>query len=221
MKYFTSDYLQFFKELAGNNNKEWFDKNRKRYETSVREPFKVFVDTLINEISKDDSEVQITHKEAIFRINRDIRFAKDKTPYKLNNSAIISKTGRKDKVYPGIYIELGPEKLGIYGGVFSPDTNQIEKIRNYISKNQTQFEKLISSKGFKNTYGEIKGTKAKRIPKEYKEIGEEQPLIYNKQWYYFIHLSPEIIESDDLMGTIVSNAKIAKGLREFFKNALN
>ena len=121
MKYFSSDYLQFFKDLAPNNNKEWFDINRKRYEEVVREPFKVFITDLIDELSKDDSEIQITQKEAIFRINRDVRFAKDKTPYKMSNSAIISKGGRKDKSYPGVYIELGPEKLGVYGGVFGPD----------------------------------------------------------------------------------------------------
>ena len=90
MKYFSSDYLEFFKELAPNNNKDWFDKNRKRYIDSVKEPFKKFVTDLIQEISKVDDEVQIEAKDAIFRINRDIRFSKDKTPYKLNNSAIIS-----------------------------------------------------------------------------------------------------------------------------------
>ncbi len=221
MKYFTSDYLHFFKDLASNNNKDWFDINRKRYEEVVREPFKIFITDLIDELSKEDSEIQITQKEAIFRINRDIRFAKDKTPYKLNNSAIISKGGRKDKSYPGIYIELGPEKLGVYGGVFGPDTQQIEKIRNYIFKNQKEFDSLVSNKKFIKAFGEIKGKKAKRIPKYYREIGEKQPLIYNKQWYYFAHLNPEIIEGDDLMKTITSLSKIAKPLREFLKKAIN
>ncbi|MDC9724002.1 MAG: DUF2461 domain-containing protein [Urechidicola sp.] len=181
MYYFTKDYLQFFKDLAANNNKDWFDKNRKRYENIVREPFKIFITDLIDELSKEDAEIQITQKEAIFRINRDIRFSKDKTPYKLNNSAIISKGGRKDKSYPGIYVELGPEKLGVYGGVFGPDTQQVEKVRNYISKNTKEFNSLVSDKKFIKAFEEIKGKKAKRIPKQYKEIGEGQPLIYNKQ----------------------------------------
>jgi len=221
MKYFSSDYLQFFKDLAANNNKEWFDVNRKRYETVIREPFKIFITDLIEELSKEDAEIQITQKEAVFRINRDIRFSKDKTPYKLNNSAIISKRGRKDKSYPGIYVELGPEKLGVYGGVFNPDTQQIEKIRNYIYNNLEEFNKLVSDKKFIKAFGEIQGKKAKRIPKLYKEIGEEQPLIYNKQWYYFAHLDPEIIVGDDLMKTITKFSKIAKPLRNFLKKAIN
>ncbi len=149
MKYFTEDYLSFFKELASNNNKDWFDKNRKRYENTVREPFKNFISDLIDEVSKQDPEVQIEPKEAIFRINRDIRFSKDKTPYKLNNSAIISKTGRKDKSYPGLYIELGPEKLGIYGGVYMPDTKQVQKIRQHIIGNSEVFSKIISNKNLR------------------------------------------------------------------------
>ena len=220
MKYFTTDYLQFFKELAPNNNKDWFDLNRKRYENSVREPFKIFVTTLIDEVSKEDPEIQITQKEAIFRINRDIRFSKDKTPYKLNNSAIISKKGRKDKSYPGLYVELGPEKLGIYGGVFMPDTTQTLKVRNYISNNLKEFQAIVTDKKFIETFGEVSGDKAKRIPRELKEVGEREPLIYNKQWYYFTHINPEVIESETLLDTILAVNKTAKPIREFLKKAI-
>jgi uncharacterized protein (TIGR02453 family) len=220
MKHFSLDYLQFFKELAPNNNKDWFDLNRKRYENSVREPFKKFVTTLIDEISKEDLEIQITQKEAIFRINRDIRFSKDKTPYKLNNSAIISKKGRKDKSYPGLYVELGPEKLGIYGGIFRPDTSQTLRIRNYISNNLKEFQAIITNKKFIETFGEMSGDKGKRIPKELKEVGEREPLLYNKQWYYFTHIDPEVIESDTLLDTILRVNMTAKPIREFLKKAI-
>ena len=107
MKYFTQDYLDFFKELAANNHKEWFDENRKRYEKSVKDPFKKFVEALIAETHKFDPSVNIEAKDAIFRINRDIRFSKDKTPYKLDRSAIISSGGRKDHSIPGFYIATG------------------------------------------------------------------------------------------------------------------
>ena len=97
MAYFDTDYLEFFKELAGNNHKEWFDIHRKRYEQSVKIPMQVFVKDLILALKRIDKEIQIEPKDAIFRINRDIRFSKDKSPYKLQSSAIISKYGKKDK----------------------------------------------------------------------------------------------------------------------------
>lgn len=220
MKYFTKDYLNFFKELASNNNKDWFDKNRKRYENTVREPFKIFISDLIDEVSKQDPEVQIEPKEAIFRINRDIRFSKDKTPYKLNNSAIISKTGRKDKSYPGLYIELGPEKLGIYGGVYMPDTKQVQKIRQHIVGNTEVFSKIILSKDFKQKFGEIQGDQHKRLPKEFLESAKDQPLLFNKQWYHLANLSPNKITGDDLIDIILEYNNAALPLKKFLIDAL-
>lgn len=220
MKYFTPDYLEFFKELAPNNNKEWFDKNRKRYMISVKEPFKKFITDLINEIAIVDSEVQIEAKDAIFRINRDIRFSKDKTPYKLNNSAIISKKGRKDKNYPGIYIELSPDKFRFYGGVYMPDTKQIQKIREAIVSRADEFNQIVNNSDFKSKFGEIRGEKNKRIPKEFRDLAETQPLLFNKQWLHFAELSPEIVLQDNLMETVLEYASSASKMRIFLKNAL-
>lgn len=221
MKYFTKDYLKFFKTLAANNHKEWFDINRKTYETEVREPFKVFIGDLINAVHTIDSEVTIEAKDAIFRINRDVRFSKDKTPYKLFNSAIISKTGRKDKSYPGMYVELNPERLAIYGGVYMPDRGQIEKMRNYIIQNNKQFTKILNTTVFKDSYGTILGDKYKRIPKEILEQAEKQPLLYNKQWYYQMTLPPKTILKDDLLEVILKYYKIGHPLQEFLTKALS
>jgi len=220
MQYFTEDYLEFFKELAPNNNKEWFDKNRKRYLISVKEPFNKFVTDLIQEFSKRDNEVQLEAKDAIFRINRDIRFSKDKTPYKLNNSAIISKRGRKDKNYPGIYIELSPDKLRVYGGVYMPNTKQVQKIREAIVNQGDEFNIIVNDKDFKSKFGEIRGEKNKRIPKEFGELAKIQPFLFNKQWYHFAELSPKIILQEDLMDTILEYALSASKMRIFLRDAL-
>jgi len=220
MTYFTSDYLNFFKELAGNNHKEWFDLNRTRYHKSVKEPFKSFVEDLILETVKIDNEISIEAKEAIFRINRDVRFSKDKTPYKLRNSAIISKYGKKDKSYPGLYIELGPEKLGVYGGLFMPNTQELEKIRTAIIDNFEAFNKLVSNTHFVAHFGAIKGKKNKRIALKFREKAEIQPLLYNKQWYYFAEEDSSLIETDQLASLILNHFKAMQGLNNFFKTAL-
>jgi len=221
MTYFTSDYLDFFKELAANNHKDWFDDNRKRYINSVKDPFANFVDALILESSKIDSEINISHKEAIFRVNRDVRFSKDKTPYKLRMSAIVSKYGRKDKTYPGLYVELGPEKLGIYGGLFSPSTKELKQIRTTIVNQFDTFNKLVSDKEFTNLFGEIKGKKNKRIDKAFVEKAQQQDLLFNKQWYYNASLEADVINSDKLLLEISTHFKAMQGLNNFFKAALN
>lgn len=221
MIYFEPDYLEFFKELAANNHKDWFDANRRRYETVVRDPFKNFISRLITEMSKTDPDLEIQAKDAIFRINRDIRFSKDKTPYKLNNSAIISKEGRKNKNYPGIYLEFGPEKLAFYGGIYMPDSEQTQKIRTYFKNHSKEFSSLLNEAGFKHVFGEIHGEKSKRVPKEFKEPAVKQPLLMNKQWYYFRHLSPEIILQDDLLERILNLEQQAVPMKEFLIKAIS
>lgn len=220
MAYFTHDYLDFFKELAANNNKDWFDKNRKRYENEVREPFKLFVAELIGAIAKHDPELHLEAKDAIFRINRDIRFSKDKTPYKLNNSAIISSEGRKNKNHPGIYIEFGPEKLAFYGGVYMPDTRQVKKIRTYFAQHEKELRAVLNEPGFKNTFGAIQGEKSKRLPKEFKDAAVRQALIWNKQWYYFCHLPAETVFDDQLLEKLLDLERKASGMKSFLNKAL-
>ena len=132
--YFTPDFLHFFMELAPNNNKDWFDNNRDRYKKSVKEPFENFVEKLIKELKKTEDVMDGRPSDFIFRINKDIRFSKDKSPYKLQMSAAISKGGKKDMVNIGVYFELGPEHLGVYTGVYMPDKEQIDRIRRHIAK---------------------------------------------------------------------------------------
>ncbi|MEN8138835.1 MAG: DUF2461 domain-containing protein [Bacteroidota bacterium] len=222
MVYFQKDFIDFFKELAANNNKDWFDTNRKRYENIVREPFKLFIGKVIDEINKDDSAINLDVKDAIFRINRDIRFSKDKTPYKLHVGAIISPQGRKDKSDPGIYIELNPEHLGIFGGAWTPDKVQLDKIRKHISSNQAEFKSLISNKVFLKHFPEgIKGEKNKRLPKELVESSKEQELIFNKQFYYQAFIDPREIIGEDLLKIILNHYFVSKPINDFLKTAIN
>ena len=183
---FEEDYLNFFKELAANNHKDWFDANRKRYEKSVKKPFQLFVKELIEAAKQVDQEIEIEPKDAIFRINRDIRFSKDKTPYKTHMAAIVSPGGRKNREVPGIYVHSSPEDFRLYSGLYEISRNNLEDLRYYIAGNQEEFNSIISNPEFVKTFGEIQGEKAKRIPAELKEAAEKQPLIY-KQITLFFH----------------------------------
>lgn len=221
MAWFTPDFIEFFKELASNNHKDWFDENRKRYETSIKDPFKIFVQEMISRMNDVDKRIAIQPKDAIFRINRDIRFSKDKSPYKINRSAIISPNGKKDKTTPGLYFEFTPEYVRIYGGVYQLSTTQVLEVRNAIASNLKKFEKLIQTKDFKEAYGEIQGQKAKRLPKELKVAAENQELIFNKNWYYFAELPPETVLEENLPEIIMEYYLKAKPVSDFFDKILS
>ncbi len=221
MTCFTTDFNAFFMDLAKNNNKEWFDANRKRYESSVKKPFHAFVGEAIQRIGKLDRTVAIEPKEAIFRINRDIRFSKDKTPYKLSCSAIISPAGRKDHAVPGLYLELGPEHVGIYGGAYMPDKVQLECIRTAIVQDGRAFRKIIGATDFVSHFGSVRGEANKILPKEFKAAVVKEPLIANKQFYVMAERPAKLVASATLMNVIMDHYKAVRPFNDWLKKAMH
>lgn len=217
MAFFSKAYSDFFIELAPNNHKDWFDANRKRYENDVKKPFSAFVQHMIHFLEKYDARLKDLDAGAcIFRINRDIRFAKDKAPYKLFNSAVIAPNGKKSSAVHGIYFELGPEAVRVYGGIYEIDKENLLQIREGIASQPEAFKKLITDPEFKTVFGEIRGEKNKILPAELKAAAEEQPLIFNKQWYYMAEYSADEILSDQLDRLLERCYLAGKPLEDFF-----
>lgn len=222
MGFFKQDYLDFFIELAGNNTKDWFDANRIRYEKFVKIPFSEFVQHVINSIAKQDSDfADLTAKECIFRINRDIRFSNDKTPYKLMSSAVVAVNGKKSHSINGIYFEFGPEHIRIYGGVYEIDKENLYKLREGICENLTEFKKLYNSEAFKSLFGDIQGLKNKIIPSEFKENANSEPLIFNKQFYFYTTYPAETLLDDDLDEILINAYRVGKPLEDFFNHFIH
>ncbi len=221
MSYFTSDFIAFFEDLSDNNNKSWFDQNRKRYEKSAKEPFNAFVEEMIVRIHKDNSDILIRPSEAIFRINRDIRFAKDKTPYKTHMAALISTEGRKARDFPGFYFQLGSSGIRIYSGVHQLQKGRLDQVRAYICNDLSMFEKVITEKTFQDHFNEILGEKNKRLPSEYKDFFDQQPLVANKDFYIMAELENKYITQPDLSNKLMEYYFAAKPLISYLTDALN
>jgi uncharacterized protein (TIGR02453 family) len=220
MGHFSEEYHKFFTGLARNNHKEWFDKNRKMYDQYVKEPFRAFVEEMIVRIHADNPDVLINASEAIFRINRDIRFSKDKTPYKTHLSAVISPGGRKAKDDPGFYFQLGVDGIRIYSGIHLPEKDKLERFRLVIANDLDGFEAIISDKKFVSTFGSILGDKHKRIPPEFKEAYEKQPLIANKDFYVTATMDSSYITKAKLSEILMEYYFDVKPLLVFFTNAI-
>lgn len=220
MAWFTADYNSFFKELAKNNNKEWFDANRTRYEKSVKEPFAAFVAEAILRIGKRDKAIRIGPKEAIFRINRDIRFSKDKTPYKLEASAIISPAGRADHTVPGIYFAFGPESLKFYGGSYQPDKDQLERIRTAIMRDGKGLRKVIGATSFTAVFDGVQGEANKVLPAEFKAAAAKEPLIANKQFYVGAKKPSKLVTDAKLMEVFMEHYEAMRPFNEWLGAAL-
>jgi uncharacterized protein (TIGR02453 family) len=219
MAYFTKDFINFYKELEQNNHKEWFDENRKRYEKVVKTPFRKFLADLILEVQKFDPEIMIEPKNAVFRINRDIRFSKDKRPYKTNAAAVISRINKKEE-FPAYYVNIDLSGLMVGGGMYSLSTDTLNKVRQEILYSDKEFEEIITG-DFKKEFGEIKGEQNKILKPPYKEASEKLPILFNKQFYFMKNLPLETIYKDNLPEILAEKMQAALALNQFLRRAID
>ncbi|MEP3387754.1 MAG: DUF2461 domain-containing protein [Reichenbachiella sp.] len=221
MKYFTESFTSFFNELAINNQKEWFHANKKRYESEVKKPFEFFLSVLIAAIQKEDPSLSISPKDCILRINRDLRFSKDKTPYNLHYSAVVSNGGRKDKSVPGLFLRFMPDEVGIMGGAYVLDKDQLFNLRSDIKKNPTTLKVLIQEESFKAKFGTIQGEESKRMPVEFQEASEKNPLLLKKQFYFVSRRESTMITSDHLLDELMDYWRAARPLNEYLTSIIH
>lgn len=221
MAYFTQEYLDFFAELRENNSKVFFDENRKHYEKHVKEPFKDFVSDLLIRTQQIDPDITMEAKHAIFRINRDIRFSKDKTPYKTYKSAGFSKGGKKSN-YAGFYFGLSNKTIYIGGGSWGMEKDAVNAVRTEISYSTDEFLEIVNDKKFQQMTGGLQGDSMKRIPKDYKETFEIAPDVARKAFYY-MNENPktELALKDNFMDFVLKHYEAAMPLNRFLKRALD
>jgi uncharacterized protein (TIGR02453 family) len=219
MQYFESSFISFMKSLLANNNSTWFHANKKAYELDVKKPFEIFVNDLIESFRKYDKGINMTAKEAIFRINRDTRFSKDKSPYKTSMSAAISEGG-KDPRYPGLYIELNHEGITLIGGAYTVEKENLHKLRKTIASDLKGFQKLVTDKKFISLFGKIEGEKHKLLSEEFKTLTTKEPLIANKQFYFSAKLPAKLITDAKLLKTVEEYYLAARPLNQFLTKGL-
>ena len=172
--------LKFLKDIKKNNHKAWYEKNKARKEAAYEEMW-AFAETLQNEMKKVDQIVEVSPKKMIKRIHRDVRFSKDKTPYK---TYIMGGLGR-DTAYlrGGYYFKIEPGKSHFGGGFYSPEPKDLKLIRNHIAQEPKRLRKVLSSAKWKNTFGELLGEQVKTSPKGFDKNHPAIDLLRFKQYY--------------------------------------
>lgn len=175
--------VQFLRELTENNNREWFNDNKKVYNES-KEKILFLTDVLINEIGKFDPSVRgVAAKDCIFRIFRDVRFSKNKEPYKTNFGSYIARGGRKS-ISPGYYFHIEPNQSFIGGGVYMPQAEQLKSIRNYIAEHALEFQQIISDPVFKKVFPKMYDHQLKTAPKGFAKDHEHIDLLRYKSFVF-------------------------------------
>jgi uncharacterized protein (TIGR02453 family) len=217
----SHDFLQFLYELSQNNNKDWFEKNKSRYEITVKKPWEATVSSIIEGLKSFEPDFHITSKDCIPRIYRDIRFSNDKRPMKENQAAMLMRGGRKNLGYPGYYISIEFGSLNIGGGAYFLDKEPLHKVRTAIAQDPDTFRSVIEAKEFTDKYVRILGEANKVLPAEFKEIAKKEPLIYNKQFYFMVAMDPEAVLKPDFAAFVTDYFKAAQPVNSYFRSILS
>ncbi|HLX90376.1 MAG TPA: DUF2461 domain-containing protein [Puia sp.] len=214
--------IKFLKDLKKNNNKVWFDANRKKYE-AMREDVEIFVQGVIDSHGKRDPSIKgLKAKETMFRINRDIRFSKDKSPYKTNMGASINRGGKKS-IYAGYYFHLEPGDSFAGGGIWMPMAPELKKIRQEIDYNLDEFKKIIGSKKFNSVYGELdKGedVSLSKVPQGFDKDNPAAPWLKLKSILAMRSFSDKDLQSKDLGKKVLESFEALQPLVEFINKSL-
>ena len=214
--------IKFLKDLKKNNTKEWFDKNRKTYE-AAKEDFAQLVDTVIQQFGKKDTSIAtLTAKDCMFRINRDVRFSKDKSPYKTNMGASFSKGGKK-VIAAGYYFHCEPGQAFVGGGLWMPDADVVKKVRQEIDYSFDEFSKIIKNKKFVAQYKGLEisdETSLTREPKGYEKDNPAIQFIKLKSWLAVTSLTDADLIDKNLTKKIVTSFEALQPLIEFLNRGI-
>lgn len=208
--------LQFLKTLEKNNNRDWFNDHKEIY-LQAKEDVELFIESLIHEVAAFDEEIlKLDPKKAVFRIYRDIRFSKNKTPYKKHFGASLGmKKGQKTS---GYYLHIEPGKSFLAGGIYSPDPSDLKKIRNEISASGEEFLEILENENFRNNFrGLSVEQKLQRVPAGFEKDHPMAEYLKLKSFTVSHPISDEQLLSKDAAQSFAKIFKSMKPLNDFLE----
>lgn len=213
--------LDFLKKLQENNNKDWFHENKRDY-TNARNRFVETVTLLISDISKFDSSIEgLETKHCIFRINRDVRFSKDKSPYKTNFGAYICKQGKKSG-FGGYYLHIEPKNSFIAGGMYMPQPEILKAVRKDISVYYDEYKKIIEDPKTQKVFELMTEHKLKNVPRGFEKEDPAGEYLKFKSFIFMRPIKEEEINNFDTEGysEIIKDYKLLFPLNNFLNKAV-
>jgi uncharacterized protein (TIGR02453 family) len=184
---FPREGIDFMKRLKRNNNRPWFEKHKDEYETFVKLPMQSLIAALQPHFERFAPEFDIHPKKSLFRIYRDVRFSKDKTPYKTHVAAHFVLRGKPKGVEgSGFYLHIEPDEVFLGGGIYMPDGDQLKKIRRAIVGQPERFLSIMGQKDFKKAFGKLQGEKLQRAPQGYEPDHPMAEWLKYKQFFVWV-----------------------------------
>ncbi len=217
------DYFDFFHELKANNNREWFNDNKPRFRASVQEPLASFVEAMaprLKKVSKHFVADPRLNGGSVFRIYKDVRFSKDKTPYKTHGGVQFRHALGKSAHAPGFYVHIDPGEIFYGGGIWTPPAPQLLKIREAIAGKGTAWKKAVNGAAFKKRFGDLRGQALKRPPRGFDTEHALIEDIKRKSFFAMAQSKPAQTKKVAFCDDVEAAMKDAKPLMKFLCDAV-
>ncbi len=212
--------LEFLRDLAAHNDRDWFAANKKRYE-QARKDATTFFDAVIGRLSDSDPALVGLHaKDCMFRIYRDTRFSTNKVPYKTAMGAFIAPGGRKSD-HPGYYIHLEPGNGFVGGGLWMPPPPLLKAVRQEIDYNWESFRKILGQHSFTSVYGQLGGEQLSRPPKGYQADHPAIEELKRKSWVGSCSVTDDFWTAPDAVDKLVVTLQALRPVIEFLDAPLH
>ncbi|MEL6141534.1 MAG: DUF2461 domain-containing protein, partial [Bacteroidota bacterium] len=196
MAHIEKSSLTFLEELGANNNRDWFQANKPRYE-AARDNIAAFAQALMNRLEKTDVLETESGRKSMFRIYRDVRFSKNKDPYKTAHSGRFAREGKLRR--GAYYFHFSPTDMVVGGGFYGIEKDDLKRIREEVAVDDKPFRSILSDDTFQKIFGEMKGEKLKTAPKGYPKDHPAIDLLRYKHFYAMRNFSEKQVLSKNFL----------------------
>jgi uncharacterized protein (TIGR02453 family) len=218
---FPEEGMKFLRGLAKHNNRDWFQPRKEIFERSLKRPMEQLVEALNAQMLKYAPMYITEPRRAIYRIYRDTRFSKDKTPYKDHIAASFTRMGLEKHISAGFYFSVSPVEIEVAAGVYMPGPEQLKAIREYLIENHEEFREILDNRAVRNLMGPLWGEQMARTPKGFPTGHPADDLIRYKQWiFYDTRMDPTLAVGPKLLPELTKRFRALTPFVEYLNRPL-
>ena len=212
--------LAFLRALKRNNRREWFQPRKEQFDADVREPLLAIVERLADDLRSIAPEIVVDPKTAMYRIYRDTRFSENKTPYKTHVAAVFPWRGLAKHEGAGLYFHVSPDDVWMGGGMYSPQTAQLQAVREHIAGNVRRMRAIVESPGFRRQVGDLEGERLQRVPHGFPKDHAAAEYLKYRQFLAGRELPPAFACNPKFYSTLITVFRQVAPLARFLNEPL-